>query len=444
MAEKKWSRYRLILCLFAILFSTLSAGCLYYIIWQEIPSVIRIPPKSEQTLEFYLPVSGKLYKEEEWEQFQEGNTAVEASKMGVSRMENTDGIDLTLKEALTFKADATDSYKIQLNLFGMIPFKTVDLQVAEENTVIPVGIPIGIYIKTQGVLVIDIGQFENATGRDCSPAQNILHKGDYILKVNGKEVSKKTEFIKLVEESDGEKMSLVIRRGEDTFPVSVRPEKNTTGEYKIGVWVRDSAQGIGTLTYIDKNSHFGALGHGINDADTSELMEVDSGALYQTDIVAIKKGTKGEPGELTGVINYAKGNVLGIIEENTAVGIYGTCSDKLVEEALAENSDILKEMKIGYKQEVQTGPAQILTCITGKPQLYDVEIIELSYSDTNINRGIVLQITDPELLSLTGGIVQGLSGSPLIQNNKLVGAVTHVFVQNPTKGYAIFAENMMK
>ena len=210
-----------------------------------------------------------------------------------------------------------------------------------------------------------------------------------------------------------------------------------SGEWKLGIWIRDNAQGIGTLTYIDTDNTFGALGHGINDVDTSTLMQLGEGTLYKTEIVGITRGQDGSPGELTGYIEYNNENIIGEITENTAEGIFGICKDVIMEQTIYD------PIPIALKQEVETGPAQIICSVTGEPKFYDIEIEELHLEEDNVNRGLVLKITDEELLTLTGGIIQGMSGSPIIQNGKLIGAVTHVLVQDAASGYGIFIENML-
>jgi stage IV sporulation protein B len=297
--------------------------------------------------------------------------------------------------------------------------------------------PIGIYVKTDGVLVVGIGEFENLQGDQMSPAKYILQKGDYILRVNGEEVESKKQFIQMVEESDGDDMVLTIKRNNEITDVMIEPQQNKNEEWKLGIWIRDNAQGIGTLTYEDTDHTFGALGHGINDVDTSLLMNLEEGTLYKTEIVGITRGTNGSPGELTGYIEYDTDNVIGEITENTAEGIFGVCDSELVENTGFD------PIPIALKQEIELGPAQIICSVTGEPEFYDVEIVEINLDQDNINRGIVIQVTDEKLLTLTGGIIQGMSGSPIIQNGKLAGAVTHVLVQDSTRGYGIFIEEML-
>mgnify|MGYP000050447138 CR=1 FL=1 len=238
-----------------------------------------------------------------------------------------------------------------------------------------------------------------------------MKSGDYVVKLNGTEVADKDDLITRIENGNGEAAILTIRRGEEYFDVKIDPVQDQTKKYKIGVWVRDNAQGVGTMTYIDSQGNFGALGHGINDVDTSNLMEMNDGTLYQTEIISIQKGTAGHPGEMTGMIVYSDDRILGDITGNSVRGIFGKCNDK----ALALGT-----------------------------RYYDIEITDIHLDHDNVNRGIELKVTDSDLIALTGGIVQGMSGAPIIQNGKFVGAVTHVLVQDSTRGYGIFIENMLE
>ena len=300
------------------------------------------------------------------------------------------------------------------------------------------GVPIGIYVKTEGVLVVGTGEFRSVNGEKVSPAEHILKSGDYVLMVNGAEVTDKDDLIARIEDCGGEEQILTVRRGEECFETKLNPVQDQTGKYKIGVWVRDNAQGVGTMTYIDSQGNFGALGHGINDVDTSTLMEMNDGTLYQTEIISIQKGSAGHPGEMTGMIVYSDDRILGDITSNSIRGIFGKCNNK----ALALGTE--EALPIGLKQEIKKGPAQILCTVDGTTRYYDIEITDVHLDHDNVNRGIELKVTDPELIALTGGIVQGMSGAPIIQNGKFIGAVTHVLVQDSTRGYGIFIENMLE
>lgn len=421
MSEYKLKNYRRFLYILLAASTIALLTAVYMDYWRKVPSTIKIRAGVEQQLDFHVPASGVIYQEE----------AVES----ISTRVNSLHVDFS--KGVTLKANQIDNYVMDLKLFGIIPYKSVDIQVIQDKMLTPSGLPIGIYVKTEGVLVVGIGEFKNEKGDTISPANYILQAGDYILDVNGEKVENKKHFISMVENSGGEEMIMSIRRNDEVTEIKVKPEGNQNGEWKLGIWIRDNAQGIGTLTYIDNDNTFGALGHGINDVDTSTLMQLEEGTLYKTEIVGITRGKDGSPGELTGYIEYENENIIGEITQNTAEGIFGVCSNDISEHTFYE------PIPIALKQEVEIGPAQIICSVTGEPKFYDIEIEELHLENDNVNRGLVIKITDEELLTLTGGIIQGMSGSPIIQNGKLVGAVTHVLVQDAASGYGIFIENML-
>lgn len=397
----------------------------YYYMWISVPSTIMVKAGVDQKLDLNIPASGKLYKD-----------AVATSGLATSSVDN-ESIQIDFSSPVTVKANQIDTYKLQVKLFGFIPLKDVDVEVIQDIRLKPAGIPIGIYVKTEGVLVVGIGEFEGEEGQICHPAKYILQAGDYILEMNDEPVTGKKQLIENISHSEGQETVFKIKRGDAVFQVKAKPELNQNGEYKMGIWVRDNAQGVGTMTYIDENGCFGALGHGINDVDTSTLMMLKSGTLYHTEIIGITRGSNGSPGELTGFIEYDDRNIMGSITENTSKGIFGICTPEIVQ------SSSYDYLPIGLKQEIEKGPAKIICSIGSGTEVYDVEITDINLENDNINRGIVLEITDSALLSATGGIVQGMSGSPIIQNGKIIGAVTHVLVQDSTKGYGIFIETML-
>lgn len=342
---------------------------------------------------------------------------------------------VTFEKAVTVSQDG--GYILPCRLLGYIPFKEVKVTPVDEQEIYVSGSTIGIYMETEGVLVIDIGEIEDQNGEMKEPAKNLVRQGDYIVSFNGEKISTKRELINDIAGLDGEEVTLEVKREGESVPVSVTPVKDTKGDYKLGIWVRDDTQGIGTLTYVDQNGRYGALGHGISDIDTAQLLNIRNGALYKAQILAINKGSKGNPGELAGFIRYDDRNILGSIEINSKNGIYGQFYKG------AEDGITLKKMPVAYKQDVKTGEASVLCNVDGEVREYQAEIkrIDLNHEDTN--KSFVIQITDEKLLEKTGGIVQGLSGSPVLQNGKMVGAITHVFVQDSTSGYGIFIENML-
>lgn len=330
------------------------------------------------------------------------------------------------------------NYTIAYKLFGILPLKEARVEVLKPTYVIPGGVPIGIYMETEGILIIGTGEVTGVDGLNYEPAYRIVQRGDYIQAVNGQAVSDKEELIEAVNAGGNQEVILDLDRGGEEIQVKVEAVQTGREEYKLGIWVRDNTQGIGTLTFLTENGRFGALGHGVNDVDTGTLLEISEGALYDTNIIDIKKGEKGTPGELSGLIRYRKELICGQLTENTPVGIFGTGEDRLYEKVEAES------LQVGYKQEIQLGEAFVRSAVSGELRDYRVEILEVHRKDEDMNKGIILKVTDPELLELTGGIVQGMSGSPIIQNGKLVGAVTHVFVQDSTKGFGVFIENMLE
>ncbi len=414
---------------------------LYFSYLNKIPSQIRIRAGVEQEFNFRVPVSGEIYRTP-----QEAAPVATVTDLSEEEQEayllameeeKAKSIHVDFAHTVKFRANEIDAYQMELKLFGVLPYKQVDVEVIQDKLLIPSGMPIGIYVKTDGVLVVGIGEFESSGGDNVSPAKYVLQKGDYILKCNGEAVENKKQFISMVEDSAGEDMVLTIRRNNEVTDVMINADKNRMEEWKLGIWIRDNAQGIGTMTYEGADSTFGALGHGINDVDTSILMNLEEGTLYKTEIVGITRGANGAPGELTGYIEYDSENVIGEITENTAAGIFGICDEELME------NSVYDPIPIALKQEISLGPAQIICSVSGEPEFYDVEIVEVNLDQENVNRGIVIRVVDEKLLTLTGGIIQGMSGSPIIQNGKLAGAVTLVLVNDSTKGYGIFIEEML-
>lgn len=441
MTRQQKKAYRGFLYMLLIAATVALITIVYFDYWDKIPSTIKIRAGVEQELDFKVPVSGEIYRiKEETAQvsaISDTEIGVKTEQVAESISDSVRSIHVNFTHTVKVRANEIDTYQMNLKLFGVLPYKSVDIEVIQDKMLIPSGIPIGIYVKTNGVLVVGIGEFENDEGKKVSPAKYALQKGDYILKADGEEIENKKQLVRMIEECEEESMVLTIKRNGEVTDVMVKPECNQNEERKLGIWIRDNAQGIGTMTYEDVDHSFGALGHGINDVDTSTLMNLDEGTLYKTEIVGITRGTNGSPGELTGYIEYDSDNIIGEITENTTEGIFGVCDTQL------ENAVSHEPIPIALKQEIVLGPAQIICSVTGEPDFYDVEIVEVNLERDNINRGIVIRVVDEKLLTLTGGIIQGMSGSPIIQNGKLAGAVTHVLVQDSTKGYGIFIEEML-
>lgn len=415
---------RVLICLFIVNVFFLGYYFNYYI-ERHIPDEIKILVGKQQSFDFNMPFQANIETEDV------GVISVNDSNIPSNE------INIDLNQPFTLQSTKTGEYNVSLKLFGLFKFKNISLDVIESTKLYPVGSPIGIYVETDGILVLGSGRITGDDGLNYEPIDNKLKSGDYILSVNGKLLSKKKELISEIQKCNGKDVTLLVRRNKDEFTVNVTPIKTASGSYKIGAWIRDNTQGIGTLTFISTDGQFGALGHGITDVDTGFLMNVKEGSIYKAEIMSIVKGKDGEPGELVGMIRQSKNFKIGTVTANTYQGIYGKVNTAYI------NNLNNEPMDIGLKQEVKKGKASILCTIEDKVEKFDVEIVSFDISNSNHSKGIVLRITDPRLLSMTGGIVQGMSGSPIIQNNKIIGAVTHVFIQDSTKGYGTFIENMV-
>ncbi|MCR5636544.1 MAG: SpoIVB peptidase [Clostridiales bacterium] len=303
-----------------------------------------------------------------------------------------------------------------------------------ENRVYICGTPIGIKLYCSGALVVDLQEIVTPSGVFCPAKEAGIQKGDIIKKINGKEINGNSDLISAIDLADGDPVEIFYEHDGEDISKTVTPIKTSeNGTCKIGVWVRDSCAGIGTVTYYDQNDHtFAALGHGICDADTGRLMSINNGIPANISIDDIEKSTGGNIGCLIG---HFRNDIQGAsIKSNTQGGIYGYMPDVPKYSRLAE---------IAETNEMKCGSAQILTTLRGEiPQYYDVQIEAINLQN-EAGKNFVIRVTDQALLKETGGIVQGMSGSPIIQNDKLVGAVTHVFVNYPDKGYGISVNNML-
>lgn len=309
---------------------------------------------------------------------------------------------------------------------GPVPIKAVTADITDRKYLIPCGTPFGIKLRTEGVIAVSVTK--------GSPAEKSgVKQGDVIISVNGQQVTCNTDIMNAVQLSP-EECELILRRGDSEKHLTMQPYSEC-GVYRIGVWVRDSAAGIGTMSYYDPDTGiYGGLGHPVSDVTTGGLMPLASGEITGADISGVIRGEAGAPGELCGSIDSS--NILGTIEQNTRCGIFGTAE---------ECPSPAPPVPVAFRQEVSTGAAVILTTTDGStPKEYDIEIEHISLVDMESSKSMVIRITDEELLNRTGGIVCGMSGSPIIQNGMLVGAVTHVFLNDPERGYAVFCETMLE
>ena len=308
--------------------------------------------------------------------------------------------------------------------------------VEETKTLIPVGKAVGIKLFADGVLIVDTSEVSRG-GDAVSPAEDCgLKEGDLILKANGEKIQSTEHMQYILQENGEDTMVLAVQRGSKTMEISIDPVRCDDGTCRLGAWIRDSMAGVGTLTYYDPATKtYGALGHGITDVDTARLMPLASGSIMETTVKAVRKGTQGSPGELKG--DFSVQRDVGTLWANTEGGVFGTVSD----ESFIEMGEALP---VASRQEIHAGPATILSTVGGSDtQEYTVEITRL-YPGEQLTRNMLLRVTDQRLLNATGGIVQGMSGSPIIQDGKIIGAVTHVLVNSPDTGYGIFIENMLE
>lgn len=333
------------------------------------------------------------------------------------------------------KINKIGKVSFRLNLFNLIPLKNIDVNVIPKTTVVPMGNAIGMKLYTAGVLVVGMSEIEGK-----KPYENSgIKEGDRIIQINQNQIDNTDDLMKAVNKSDGNNIYIKYVRDEKTITTSIKPLKNSSNEYKIGLWVRDAAAGVGTLTFYEPSSGmFATLGHGIMDIDTAELIKIANGELVTTNILSINKGTKGNPGEIRGTIEA--GHTIGSISKNTKFGVFGT-----INKTPYLNTSNTNEVQVALREEIKTGKALIICELeNGKKEYYDIEIQRIFISNNKDNKSMLIKVTDKKLLEKTGGIIQGMSGAPIIQNGKFVGAVTHVLVNDPTIGYGVFADIMLK
>lgn len=323
-----------------------------------------------------------------------------------------------------------------------LPIKKVEVSVLKDVQVIPGGQSIGVQLQTLGVLVVG-HHLVNGENGTMSPGEDAdIKVGDVIIELNDKKIQEMKDVKPIVEQAgeDSKPLKVKVKRGNEVFITELTPLKDTKeNEYRIGLYIRDSAAGIGTMTFFEPESKkYGALGHVISDMDTKKPIEIHDGTIVRSTVTSIQKGNNGTPGEKQAKFSI-KENKIGTITKNSPFGIFGKLDHSI------ENGQYDQPMPVSLSHEVKEGPAKILTVIDGeKVEEFDVEVVSSVPQKSPATKGMVIQITDPKLLEATGGIVQGMSGSPIIQNGKVIGAVTHVFVNDPTSGYGVHIEWMLQ
>ena len=412
------------LCRLFLLSAAVSAAGGWYYVDRSVPDRVSVVQNEKEEFIFSLPWMATL--------------SSESAQVSLGNQSDIPADQITVegRDLFSIYGDKLGSYQVGVRLLGLFKIKDIQVDVVETRYAMACGSPAGIYLKADGVMVIGTGRITDSEGIDREPAYGKLKSGDYIEAWNGVPLNTKEELMDAVGNSRGEEAVLQIRRQGEDMEIPMQPVRCADGEYRLGAWVRDDTQGIGTITYVDENGNFAALGHGISDSDTGELVETEEGAVYTTKIMEIEKGRAGTPGLLSGIIYYGPQSHLGTIRKNTEQGIFGTLDRQRLHEFQGES------MELARPQEITEGPAVIRCQLEGETRDYTIEIEKVDLRAGKKNKSLVIRVTDPRLLELTGGIVQGMSGSPIIQNGKLAGAVTHVFVQDATRGYGILIEHM--
>lgn len=333
------------------------------------------------------------------------------------------------------KVNELGKIDFDLSFFNIFKLKEINVNVISKTKVIPMGNAIGMKLYTDGVLVVGMSEIEGK-----KPYENSgIKEGDRIVQIDKKAIDNTEDLMEAVNKCSGKEISVKYIRDNTTITTSIKPIKNSGNQYKIGLWVRDAAAGVGTLTFYEPSSGmFGTLGHGILDVDTSELIKIANGELVTTNILNITKGKKGDPGEIRGTIE--SGHTIGNIDKNTSFGVFGTLNKTPY--INIQNND---EIEVALREEIKIEDAQIICELeNGKREKYNIKIQKVFLNNNKDNKSMLIKITDEKLLEKTGGIIQGMSGAPIIQNGKFMGAVTHVLVNDPTIGYGVFADIMIK
>ena len=378
-----------------------------------------------------IPENITLYQDEEYE-------------IGYLKGIEIDGDNIEKKNSffnklVTIKANILGDLKLNLSALGFFN-KTITVSVLPKVEVIPGGDCIGVKLYSKGVLIIGESKIQGVDGNFYKAYEEGTFKaGDILLKINNYEIENSNEVETIIENIKDKEVTITYERDGEEKTQNITPIKCIDdGKYKIGLWIRDGAMGVGTLTfYSPEYSKFAALGHGISDEDSKSLIKLENGSIYGANVLSVNKGRSEAPGEIKGYLD--DGEEIGTITVNSNNGIYGDMNEY--------NTNIItrERIPVASRNEIEVGPATIQCTVDQSQEIksYDIEIVKISNSVSNDSKGMIIKVTDEDLISKTGGIVQGMSGSPIIQKGKLVGAVTHVYVSQPTKGYAIFADTMI-
>ena len=394
----------------------------------SIPSEINVADGISKTVNFRLPV----------------NVTISGDTVGVVKFNGStlsEKNDYNLSEPIII--EATQPTELKINLLGVIPIKNVKINVTDyldEKKLVPGGQSIGVELYTKGALIVGIQDIEKSDGQTVNPARDAgLRAGDVIESINGIEVNDSDHLSQIINETSSGEVTLGIRRGEERFSTVIVPQLDTFDNvYRLGVWVRDSTAGVGTLTFYDQETGgYGGLGHAITDLDTGEKLSVRKGEIISSKIIDVIRGESGTPGELKGKFNRQDG--IGSILKNSQFGIYGVTYGEI------KNSLYPDGIPVAKQSDVHEGSATLLSTVDDEGvKGYECIISNIEPQSEPAQKSFLVTVTDQELLAKTGGIVQGMSGSPVIQDGRLIGAVTHVFVNDPTRGYGIYIEWMLE
>lgn len=349
------------------------------------------------------------------------------------------GIDVI--ETTMTSTDNSNITNIELKLLGIVPLKNISVTKIEKIKVVPVGKIIGLKMYTNGVLIVGMSEIEDKNNFMSKPYENSdIKPGDTILKINEEMIESIESLKKVVNNSEGKELKLTILRNGNVLNTSIVPVETDEQKYQLGLWVKDAATGVGTITFYEpETNNFGILGHGITDTDTNNLINIDSGELVTAKVISLKRGVENEPGEIKGTIINSQ--TIGKINKNTQFGVFGKLNN-----LTALNIDVSNSIDVATREEIEEGEAKILCSINSSnvSKEYKIEIEKIYKENDYNNKSMLIKITDENLLKETGGIIRGLSGAPIIQNGKFVGAITNVLVSNPEIGYAVFGDMMIK
>ena len=338
--------------------------------------------------------------------------------------------------AKTSSVNNLESKSYNITLLGL-NLKKITTNIVPRKKVIPLGSLVGLKLYTEGVLVVGMSEIKGEDNKIYKPYEEAgIEQGDSIIEINDVKVSSTNELISCVSKCKGQSIEVTYLKDGKILETKITPVKTSQNTYKLGLWVRDAEAGIGTVTFYDSSSNsIAALGHGIQDIDTGELVDISGGEFVTADILNIKKGEKENPGKIEGTIE--EGTKVGEIYSNTEYGVYGIRTNTI-------SLENIEEVEVASRNEIKTGKATVIcTLDDGKREEYEVEVQKIYINNNENNKSMIIKVTDDRLLEKTGGIIQGMSGSPIIQNGKLIGALTHVLVSDPSKGYALFADTMI-